>query len=346
VSAVYRGNERPESEFTMVRNAAAEDNELSFRALGLLVWLLSRPPGWTFTIEQLARRRPEGRDAIARAVRELEKAGYVLRTQEVGPGGTFEEHRYWVADERDCLTGYGFSGGGGFTGNGLTVSGEPGGGEPVTGEPVSGEPGSTNKKEDQEEENQDVEEQDGANQDSSSDSPPILPSVESPKKSSSELDRLRRIDPPSAGAAHPGGASPPQTDAPRLPGSPATREKPRPPGWDGSGGSRDLDAAWWDVVKAVVNRVWDTLPERGDGRLLPEPDSGRKFVLETKRGTITTVVHHAWPGVWKALVAADATVVTYILDESGVRVVGPTMAGEADAGPYDEPVAVEKEGTE
>ena len=51
----------------MVENATVRDPRLSFRAVGLLVHLLSLPQGAPIGSVELAKRRPEGRVAIQSA---------------------------------------------------------------------------------------------------------------------------------------------------------------------------------------------------------------------------------------------------------------------------------------
>lgn len=66
-------------DFTIMPNAWTRDGRLSLRARGLLAQLLSHRPGWEVTIESLMRVNPEGRDAIRRAISELEEYGYLKR---------------------------------------------------------------------------------------------------------------------------------------------------------------------------------------------------------------------------------------------------------------------------
>ncbi|MFD8533900.1 hypothetical protein ACFV0L_41475 [Streptosporangium canum] len=69
--------------FTKLPRAVAQDGRISYRARGLLAALWCDRPGWTWTIEHLARTRGpavEGHTAITRAVKELREAGYVHRT--------------------------------------------------------------------------------------------------------------------------------------------------------------------------------------------------------------------------------------------------------------------------
>ena len=76
---------RPTVEWTQIPNAVARDYRLSWRARGLLVELLSYPPGWETSIDRLVQDAArhsngatEGRDAMRRAARELKEAGYLV----------------------------------------------------------------------------------------------------------------------------------------------------------------------------------------------------------------------------------------------------------------------------
>lgn len=64
--------------FTRVPNTAI-DGTLSLKALGLLVFMLSKPDGWRFTERGLLSQLQEGRHALASAMQELITAGYVRR---------------------------------------------------------------------------------------------------------------------------------------------------------------------------------------------------------------------------------------------------------------------------
>lgn len=74
----------------MVSNAALEDTRLSWRARGVLAYLLSRPEGWSTSGERLASQSPggtEGRDAMRAALKELESFGYLQRERVQGSRG-------------------------------------------------------------------------------------------------------------------------------------------------------------------------------------------------------------------------------------------------------------------
>ena len=51
--------------FTILSNAVINDERLSFRARGVLIWLLSKPDDWRTRSDSIAGQSPkEGRDAI------------------------------------------------------------------------------------------------------------------------------------------------------------------------------------------------------------------------------------------------------------------------------------------
>jgi hypothetical protein len=68
-------------DFTVYPNALIRDPHLSFRATGLLVYLLSLPDGSETDSTELARRKREGRDAVRTAYAELIDIGYVVRSR-------------------------------------------------------------------------------------------------------------------------------------------------------------------------------------------------------------------------------------------------------------------------
>jgi hypothetical protein len=68
---------RPSEGFTILRNENVRNQTLTFRARGLLAYLLSMPDNWATNSERLQSRWTEGRDAIRSSIKELEAAGYM-----------------------------------------------------------------------------------------------------------------------------------------------------------------------------------------------------------------------------------------------------------------------------
>lgn len=73
----------PADNYTITSNAAIEDKSVSLKARMILIYLLSRPPGWVTSAERLASTISDrdGLSAIKSGLRELEQAGYLIRTR-------------------------------------------------------------------------------------------------------------------------------------------------------------------------------------------------------------------------------------------------------------------------
>lgn len=67
--------------YTIMSNAHLRDKALSLRAMGLMSRMLSLPEDWDYTVAGLAAICKEGRDAVRKALQELEAAGYLVREQ-------------------------------------------------------------------------------------------------------------------------------------------------------------------------------------------------------------------------------------------------------------------------
>ena len=65
--------------WTSVDNSIITDHRLGLKALGLLVYMLSKPNDWEFNQEQLGDAWGEGRDAMRSVMRKLTECGYVRR---------------------------------------------------------------------------------------------------------------------------------------------------------------------------------------------------------------------------------------------------------------------------
>ena len=105
----YRVHRRDTGYVHLWNDTVNDDQQLSYLALGLLTYMLSRPEGWAFHYKRLSRgpeselvevtagpfagqrrrRRAarEGREAVGRGLRELAAAGYYRTRRVHGPGG-------------------------------------------------------------------------------------------------------------------------------------------------------------------------------------------------------------------------------------------------------------------
>ena len=77
--------------YTVMSNHHLRNKELSLKAKGLLSQMLSLPEDWDYTLKGLSLINREKIDAIREAIKELERAGYIVRSRE--------------RDEKGCLRG-------------------------------------------------------------------------------------------------------------------------------------------------------------------------------------------------------------------------------------------------
>lgn len=75
--------------YTCVANDSIRDPDLSFKATGLLVFLLSMPDTWNPNRAHLASVKPDGDAAVRSALSELIDRGYVVRERITLDNGTF-----------------------------------------------------------------------------------------------------------------------------------------------------------------------------------------------------------------------------------------------------------------
>lgn len=87
--------------FTTVRNEYLQDVNLSWKAKGLITYIMSLPPDWQLNLSDLKNRSKDGRDATAAGLRELITNGYCQRCKVRGDGGTFVRCDYEVSDIKE-----------------------------------------------------------------------------------------------------------------------------------------------------------------------------------------------------------------------------------------------------
>ena len=69
------------AQFTTVDNEFIRDINISFKAKGILLYMLSRPDNWTFYESEIAENTAEGIKSIKSGIKELINFGYVERHQ-------------------------------------------------------------------------------------------------------------------------------------------------------------------------------------------------------------------------------------------------------------------------
>ena len=92
--AVYRVERT--RDYTVMSNHHLKDTNLSLKAKGLLSLMLSLPDDWNFNMRGLSSICKEGLEAIGSALKELEKAGYMVRNQLRGANGRITDTEYII----------------------------------------------------------------------------------------------------------------------------------------------------------------------------------------------------------------------------------------------------------
>lgn len=161
--------------YTVMSNHHLRNRELSLKAKGLLSQMLSLPEDWYYTLAGLSHINRESVDAIRTAVWELERAGYIQRSQNRDDKGKMAEMVYTIY-EQPVLEN--------------PISGEPVLENPTPDNPTSDNPVSENPMQ----LNKDIQTKDQKNTDGSiTDSIPIL-SPPSPLKEAAAPPERKRTE--------------------------------------------------------------------------------------------------------------------------------------------------------
>jgi len=88
---IFRRAKDKDNPFVMIDRTIFSDEKTSWKAKGLLGYLLSKPDDWITRMGDLVKRTTDGQYATASAIRELEARGYLTRYQEKDEHGRFKQ---------------------------------------------------------------------------------------------------------------------------------------------------------------------------------------------------------------------------------------------------------------
>lgn len=97
-------------DFTVVHNEFIRDERVGIEEMGMLVFLLSLPDSWNFSIEGLTKVLPNGKHKIMTTLNKLKELGYFRRIRQVDDRGRVidwvyefsdECHPEWLTDEEE-----------------------------------------------------------------------------------------------------------------------------------------------------------------------------------------------------------------------------------------------------
>ena len=92
-------NKTKEDPYTRVANSIIRDDRLSWKARGLMTYLMSLPDDWIVYISELVKHAPDGKDSLTSGMNELRKYGYVSLEPQRDPQGRITHWQYEIYEE-------------------------------------------------------------------------------------------------------------------------------------------------------------------------------------------------------------------------------------------------------
>jgi len=118
--------------YTMILNESIRDDRLTWKARGILVYLLSMPNDWTIYITELEKHAKEGETALRNGMKELESLGYIRKEQLRDEAGKIAGYEYVVYETPQ------------LNNQSETISRKPTCGKATSGKPTCGKSTTTN----------------------------------------------------------------------------------------------------------------------------------------------------------------------------------------------------------
>jgi len=101
---IHRTPKGAENPFTMADNQYITDPNLTAKAKGILLYMLSRPDDWTFYMSEIKQHFSDGESAIRSGIKELIEAGYIERSMIQNEQGRFEGYCYDIFERPQIKT--------------------------------------------------------------------------------------------------------------------------------------------------------------------------------------------------------------------------------------------------
>ena len=78
---IYRTKKNADNPYFMLNRSAVNDDRLSYKAVGIHAYLMSKPDSWEANEVDICKRHSDGKSAVRSGVQELLKYGYMTRVQ-------------------------------------------------------------------------------------------------------------------------------------------------------------------------------------------------------------------------------------------------------------------------
>lgn len=93
---------KKEKNYTVLDNTFIKDERLSWKAKGLMTYLLSLPDDWTIHLSEIEKHATDGKSALRSAINELKELGY-LKAEQKRENNRFAEMVYIIIENPDSL---------------------------------------------------------------------------------------------------------------------------------------------------------------------------------------------------------------------------------------------------
>jgi len=80
---IFRVMKNPENPYVMINKTALNDDNLTWKAKGLLCYMLCMPDDWQFYETELVKHSKDGRDSFRSAIKELIVCGYIHKGKRI-----------------------------------------------------------------------------------------------------------------------------------------------------------------------------------------------------------------------------------------------------------------------
>lgn len=115
-STFIRSPKGEKNPYVMIRKEPLEDKKISWKAKGILSYLLSLPDDWQIYETELVKHSSDGRDSLRSGIKELIEFGYIERVRNQASNGRFAGYTYTVYEIPHHV---------GKTNNGKSKNGKP-----------------------------------------------------------------------------------------------------------------------------------------------------------------------------------------------------------------------------
>lgn len=99
---IFRKKKNQFNPFVMVDKEWVNNPDISAKAKGVLLYLVSKPDDWTVYEADISNHMKDGIKAIRSAVRELMEYGYIHRKRVRNDCGHFQGYEYFVSENPYC----------------------------------------------------------------------------------------------------------------------------------------------------------------------------------------------------------------------------------------------------